>query len=71
MKKVTVQKKCNDIINRLNRTKKELVPNFAALREEYDAEVGRHAMTASKMYGNQAADASVPTCCAGEEGKED
>lgn len=40
MKKITVQKKSNDIINRLNKTKKVEFPSFAALREEYDAEVG-------------------------------
>lgn len=39
VKKVTVQKKSNDIINRLNKTKKEEFPSFAALREDYDAEV--------------------------------
>ena len=39
VKKVAVHKKSNDIINRLNRTKKEEFPNFAALREEFDAEV--------------------------------
>ena len=39
VKKVAVHKKSNDIINRLNRTKKEEFPNFAALREEFDAGV--------------------------------
>ena len=39
VKKVAVHKKSNDIINRLNRTKKEEFPNFATLREEFDAGV--------------------------------
>lgn len=31
-----VEKKSNEIINRLNKTKKELEPNFRAMREERD-----------------------------------
>lgn len=34
--KVRVEKRVNDIINRLNRTKQELYPDLAAERENYD-----------------------------------
>ena len=32
--------KSNEIVNRLNRTKREEFPNLEARREAYDAEVG-------------------------------
>ncbi|DBB14517.1 hypothetical protein WJX82_007992 [Trebouxia sp. C0006] len=36
VKKVRVEKRINDIINRLNKTKQELYPDLAAERENYD-----------------------------------
>ena len=36
MKKVKVEKRINDIVNRLNKTKQELYPDLAAERENYD-----------------------------------
>ena len=37
VRNVMIEKKVNDIINRLNKTKREEEPNFRALREERDA----------------------------------
>lgn len=39
VRKVKVDKKINDIVNRLDKTRKELSPDFAAEREEYDRSV--------------------------------
>ena len=39
VKKVKVASRSNDIVNRLNRTKKELSPDLAGEREAYDREV--------------------------------
>jgi len=36
VKKVRVEKRINDIVNRLNKTKQELYPDLAAERENYD-----------------------------------
>lgn len=36
VKKVRVEKRINDIVNRLNKTKEELYPDLAAERETYD-----------------------------------
>ena len=36
VKKVRVEKRINDIVNRLNKTKQELCPDLAAERETYD-----------------------------------
>lgn len=36
VKKVRVEKRVNDIVNRLNKTKQELYPDLAAERETYD-----------------------------------
>ena len=36
VKKVRVEKRINDIVNRLNKTKQELYPDLAAERETYD-----------------------------------
>lgn len=36
VKKVRVEKRINDIVNRLNKTKQELYPDLAAEREHYD-----------------------------------
>ena len=36
VKKVKVEKRINDIVNRLNKTKQELFPDLAAERENYD-----------------------------------
>ena len=39
VKKVKVASKVNDIVNRLNRTKKELNPDLSAEKDAYDKEV--------------------------------
>ena len=39
VKKVRVASKVNDIVNRLNRTKKELNPDLSAEKDAYDKEV--------------------------------
>ncbi|GMH42392.1 hypothetical protein BSKO_10311 [Bryopsis sp. KO-2023] len=39
VKKVKVPKKVNDIVNRLNRTKREEAPDLAAEKQAYDAEI--------------------------------
>lgn len=36
VKKVRVERRINDIVNRLNKTKQELYPDLAAERETYD-----------------------------------
>ena len=38
VQKITVQKRSNEIVNRLNRTKTELYPDLAAEREAYNRE---------------------------------
>lgn len=39
MRKVTVTKRSNDIVNRLNKTKREAFPDLAEEREAYEKEV--------------------------------
>lgn len=39
VKKIKVAAKVNDIVNRLNRTKKELYPDLSAEKDSYDKEV--------------------------------
>ena len=41
MKKVKVPAKVNEIVNRLNRTKKELYPDLSSEKEAFDREVSR------------------------------
>lgn len=39
VRKITVVKRVNDVVNRLNRTKREACPDLAAEREVYEKEV--------------------------------
>ena len=57
MKKVKVVTRLNDVVNRLNRTKKELNPDLAAEREAYDKEVRsqKKAEVVSQKRGEKAA----------------
>ena len=56
--KVRVEKRINEVINRLNRTKQELYPDLAAERENYDRGV-----RLSRKTEMQARVSSV-LCCA-------
>ena len=52
VKKVKVASRSNDIVNRLNRTKKELNPDLAGEREAYDREVRTGTNRTSKALDN-------------------
>ena len=48
--KKVVALKSNEIVNRLNRTKREEFPNLEARREAHDAEVRMHAAAACEVW---------------------
>ena len=57
VKKVRVERRINDIVNRLNKTKQELYPDLAAERETYD-----RGIRAAKKAEVQVRHVSAVTC---------